>query len=301
MLHLVCLFDGYGAGFEYAQPEFVRKYNHPAQGYVQHPKHLTIAPGSYTDDGQMSMAIGELLLKYPVEKWTTGLLAQKFVEAFKRDPREGYAGGFHAILTAVNNGDELINTLTPHSIKSGGAMRAGLIGLLPDTDQVIDTAMFQASLTHATRIGMEAAAAAALMVHYAYYRLGDRKKLGQFLEDLVPGYKWQEPHRQAVKDAGWEHVRAAVTALTTKTTQTAVLKACVGITGDVDTVAAIAGCAVDLFDDIEPDLPKVLLDGLEDGKYGSKYAKGIDARLVKRFPRKPFQIAGGDPLVGLFT
>ena len=49
--------DAYGAGFEYAPADFV-KQNNTLTAYVKHPKH-SLAPGSYTDDTQMSIANAE--------------------------------------------------------------------------------------------------------------------------------------------------------------------------------------------------------------------------------------------------
>jgi ADP-ribosyl-[dinitrogen reductase] hydrolase len=70
--------DAYGAGFEYGEPDFVAAHNTLA-GYVQHPRHVHIRPGRYTDDTQMTLAIAELLLAGT--DWTPQNLADKFVEA----------------------------------------------------------------------------------------------------------------------------------------------------------------------------------------------------------------------------
>src|SRR5262245_61342793 len=64
--------DAYGAGFEYADPEFVAAHN-TLQGYVQHPAHPGVRPGAYTDDTQMTLAITELLISG--EPWTAQRLA----------------------------------------------------------------------------------------------------------------------------------------------------------------------------------------------------------------------------------
>jgi ADP-ribosyl-[dinitrogen reductase] hydrolase len=55
MLLELAVGDAYGAGFEYAPLEVVRKHN-TATHYIQHPRH-NIRPGCYTDDTQMSLAI----------------------------------------------------------------------------------------------------------------------------------------------------------------------------------------------------------------------------------------------------
>src|SRR5438270_1162727 len=98
MLLELAVGDAYGAGFEYAAPEAVRAHNKAAY-YVQHPRHRGARPGMYTDDTQMSLAVAEALVSG--ERWTPENLAGRFVRAFHRDPREGYAGGFSDFLQSA--------------------------------------------------------------------------------------------------------------------------------------------------------------------------------------------------------
>src|SRR5437764_14049243 len=83
MLVELAIGDAYGAGFEYAADSIVREKNN-LSAYVQHPRH-DIRPGCYTDDTQMSVAVAEAIVSD--EPWTPATLAQRFVTAFKRDPR----------------------------------------------------------------------------------------------------------------------------------------------------------------------------------------------------------------------
>src|SRR4051794_11554862 len=115
MLLELAVGDAYGAGFEYAPEATVRKHN-TAAGYIRHPKHA-IAPGCYTDDTQMSLAIAEALVSG--EPWAPWNLARRFVEVFHRDPREGYSSRFYELLKAVDSGEELLARLRPDSDKSG--------------------------------------------------------------------------------------------------------------------------------------------------------------------------------------
>lgn len=197
MLVELAIGDAYGAGFEYAPAPFVKTYN-DLSGYVQHPRH-GIGPGSYTDDTQMSIAISEAMLTN--EAWTHARLADHFVNAFKRDPREGYAGGFYGFLQEVQSGEEFLARIRPHSNKSGAAMRAGPIGIYPTIEEVIERTTLQAELTHNTPGGKRAAIAAALMTHYCFYRLGPKAQLGEFLHAHVPG-PWTKPWRGKV-GAAW--------------------------------------------------------------------------------------------------
>ena len=276
MLIELAVGDAYGAGFEYA-PESPERPNDLSR-YVKHPRHA-IVPGCYTDDTQMSIAIAELIVSGA--EWTPINIASQFVTAFKRDPRSGYATGFHGFLQKVSDGKQFLEQIRPDSDKSGAAMRAGPIGVFPSVDEVISRATIQARLTHNTPDGTAAAVASALMAHYFMYQLGPVSSLGEFLDTHVPGERrWSRPYQGKVKSKGWMSVQAAVTAITCNTTLSGLLKTCVEFNGDVDTVAAIALGAASCSPDHEPDLPTHLIEMLENGSYGYAYITALDARLL---------------------
>jgi hypothetical protein len=77
-----------GAAFEYAAPTPERPND--LSGYFQHPRH-GIAPGCYTDDTQMSLAVAETLLEHGVAA-TALQFIEKFVLAFKRGSARGLCG-----------------------------------------------------------------------------------------------------------------------------------------------------------------------------------------------------------------
>ncbi|HST83757.1 MAG TPA: ADP-ribosylglycohydrolase family protein [Kineosporiaceae bacterium] len=275
MLLELAVGDAYGAGFEYVDPAIVARENTLA-GYIQHPRHA-IAPGRYTDDTQMSLAIAETLVSG--RPWTAEVLADAFVQAFKRDPREGYASRFYDFLTEVSDGEEFLARIHADSDKSGAAMRAAPIGVLSKVAQVLDYATVQARVTHDTPDGIAAACAAALTAHYFIYRLGDKGGLGDFLEHHVPG-RWAVPWTGKVGAQGMMSVRAAVTALTTASSMSEMLRHCIAFTGDVDTVAAIALAAGAHSDELVQDLPEHLIHHLEAGPFGRDYIVSLDAQLM---------------------
>ncbi|MEO1443342.1 MAG: ADP-ribosylglycohydrolase family protein, partial [Chloroflexota bacterium] len=149
MLVELAVGDAYGAGFEYTDVDFVNARNNLSR-YIKHPRH-NIIPGYYTDDTQMSLAIAELLVSG--DPWTPLNLAKKFVEVFKRDPREGYAGRFYQFLQDTPDGEMFLADIRPDSDKSGAAMRAAPIGVLADTAEVIEKCKVQAAVTHNTPDG----------------------------------------------------------------------------------------------------------------------------------------------------
>ena len=274
MLVELAVGDAYGAGFEYVSAERVRRHN-DLSGYHAHPRHAN-APGRYTDDTQMSLAVAEALVDGL--DWTPLTLASKFVEVFRRDPREGYASGFHGFLSRVTSGEQFLAEIRAGSDKSGAAMRACPVGVLPDLAEVLERTRVQAAITHDTPDGIGAACAAALMPHYFLYGLGPRADLGRFLTAHVPG-DWATPWHGKVGAAGWMSVRAAVTAVQDAGSLADLLRRCVAFTGDVDTVATIALAAGSCAEDLPADLPDVLLAGLESGPFGRPYLAALDARL----------------------
>lgn len=278
MLVELAIADAYGAGFEYVDEKTVRDHNN-LSGYVRHPRHR-LEPGQYTDDTQMSIAVAEAVLSG--ERWTPRLLATRFVEAFKRDPREGYAQGFYGFLCDVTDGDDFLRRIRPDSDKSGAAMRAAAVGLFPTVGEVVDKCTVQAAVTHDTPDGINAAVAAALAVHFFAYGLGPRAGVAEFVASQVPG-GWEAPWVGRVKQKGWMSVRAALTAIQRNARLSDLLRDCVAFGGDVDTVAAIAAAPASLADDVEQDLPTALFDGLEDGAYGRRYLQALDRKLADLF------------------
>jgi ADP-ribosyl-[dinitrogen reductase] hydrolase len=270
--------DAYGAGFEYTDHDFVTNHN-TLSGYVPHPI-FGIGHGVYTDDAQMTLAIAELLISN--DPWTPLNLANKFVDVFKRDPREGYASKFYEFLQEVKSSEEFLRKINPNSEKSGGAMRASPLGFIPDMGELINYATIQAQITHNTSIGIDSSIAAALMVHYFIYNLGSKKNLGEFIESYVPG-EWSKPWSQRVEKEGFMHVRAAITAIKEEDSLSSILKRSINFEGDTDTVATIALAAASVSSEIIQELPPVLVENLENGEYGRAYLINLDKKLRKRF------------------
>lgn len=277
--------DAYGFGFEYANENLPLN---TLEGYVRHPV-LKLEPGQYTDDTQMSLAVAEWLLSQPnLPHFSTYEMAKKFYEVFNRDRRVGYSRQFQALLEEVKDGDELFLRIRADSDKSGGAMRAGPVGVLSTPGEVMFFASLQASVTHDTVDGRAAAAAAAaaLMTHYFLYDQGPKAEVGEYLNEWLPSRTasnrdWDEPWTGEVKAKGWMAVRAALTAIKQHSSLAAILKASVAFSGDVDTVAAIAMSAASCSKEVAKDLPAVLYNGLEDGKYGKQYLAQLDVRLME--------------------
>ena len=278
MMLELAIADAYGAGFEYASRGIVDRFNDLSRD-LKHQKY-NIGDGRYTDDAQMSIGNAELLVE-GVE-WTPLNIANKIVEVFKRDPREGYAWRFYEFLQGVKDGEDFLARIHPESDKSGGAMRAGPLGFLPDIEKVIEYATVQAKLTHDTPLGVNATVAAALMSHYFIYSLGEKKDLRRFIEQHVPG-NWNRWGGK-VGPKGFMSVRAAMTAVMEDSSLSSVLRRSIDFGGDVDTVATIAMAAASCSREMKQDLPANLVEGLENGDYGRDYLIGLDEKLKDKFP-----------------
>jgi ADP-ribosyl-[dinitrogen reductase] hydrolase len=275
MLLELAIGDAYGAGFEFVDRETIELYNN-LNDYRQHPHH-EIQPGCYTDDTQMSLAIAEAIISQ--EPWTPELLATKFIVAFHRDRRVGYAGKFYNFLLQVEDGKEFLAKIHSASDRSGAAMRSGPIGIFPTIEKVIENATIQAAITHNTPDGINAARAAALMSHYFIYQLGSKQNLGDFLENHIFG-EWSIPWQGKVSVKGLDCVRAAITAVMRNDCLSKLLQDCIAFSGDVDTVATIALAAGSCSREIAQDLPENLVEGLENRFYGRDYIIELDKQLM---------------------
>jgi ADP-ribosylglycohydrolase len=271
----IAIGDAYGAGFENAPERVIRDHNTLA-GYISQPRHR-IAAGSYTDDTQMTIAVAEAIVSG--ERWTPALLARHFIQAFKRDPRKGYAWGFYDFLQQVDDEDDFLRRIRPNSDKSGAAMRSCPIGVFPSTGTVIERARLQAQITHNTPTGTDAAIVVALMTHYWLYEVGPKAELNKFIASQVPG-PWEGRWCGRVGSRGIDSVHAALTAIMSNGRLSAILRSCIDYGGDTDTVAAIALGAASCYEEVEQDVPQQLYDNLENGAYGRDFLIGLNSALM---------------------
>jgi ADP-ribosylglycohydrolase len=257
--------------------------------------------GEYTDDTQMSLAIAELLLSGKL--LTKESFADYFVNAYKRDERNGYGKGLRIVLPEVSDGKGLIAKLKTDSIRNGAAMRATPLGVLKNPRLVIEAAITNASVTHDTPKGKASAVCMALASHYLLHELGPMSGLFEYCLELSSGIDSESTEYWARvrdmnefdpvllfgevdKDFGIPcdgmRTAGAVMYLVTKYPDTvSVLKEAVLLGGDTDSVAALATglkaihCGLDT-------LPEFLLQDLENGAYGRDYLTRLGERLTEK-------------------
>ena len=268
--------DAYGAGFEFADREYITKYNDLTK-YVPHPR-ATERFKKYTDDTQMSIGLVELLISK--EKWSRINLAEKFVEVFKRDKRTGYARRFYQLLDEVKDGTELLERLIPKSERNGAAMRAYPIGVIDNINEIKEKCRLQSEITHQTERAVISAEAVALITHCFIYEICTRKYLLEFLSDHQ-NYKWEGNWNSEVEIDGIQTVEALLTILLGQNDLKSMLRESVNFGGDVDTVASLALAIGSQMKEVENNLPKWLTQDLENGKYGRDYLINLDKEFLK--------------------
>ena len=277
MLIEIAIGDAYGAGFEFAPRAKIDQHN-DGSGYVAHE--LGIPAGHYTDDTQMSIAIAELLLQGT--RPDALACANAFVDAYRRDPREGYSRGFGQLLSEAADGSELLRRIRPGSIRNGAAMRSVPLGLLADRELMRRLARQQASVTHDSPEGRLSSEVVALMAH-ALWHHGARVGELAAMVAAETGFELRDDWQAEVEVDAVQTLHAVHTALAAHRSMRELLRACVAFGGDTDSVAAIALGLASLSQEFVNDLPASLLEGLENGPFGRDWLIALDARFAAHF------------------
>jgi ADP-ribosyl-[dinitrogen reductase] hydrolase len=266
--------DAYGAGFEFAEREKIVRLNSVSY-YETHPIFLEIK-GRYTDDTQMSIALAELLISG--KAWTETNIANAFVDTFKRDPRRGYAKRFHAFLSEISSGEELLEKIINKSTRNGASMRAYVLGVISNEAEIIEKCSIQAEITHGSEEAIESSVAIALASHYFIYSKGNKEQLISYLNDIQK-HNWSGKWESEVGMAGYETVEATLAVVVSDSNLKDKLKMSVDFGGDVDTVASLSLAISSLNSNVINDLPKLLTDELENGEFGKDYLITLDNQL----------------------
>jgi len=273
--------DAYGAGFEFAPREKIDLYNR-LERYERHPKFSSIYK-RYTDDTQMALALAEFILDGAA--WNARGIADKMIEVFKRDPREGYGWKFQKALNDSDSGEALLQNVDSQSKRNGAVMRAYPVGVFSDTAVVQERAKIQAEMTHNTREAIMSAQAVALMLHFCYYRKGALRELPEFLADLQ-GIRWNSQWSGEVQIDALQSVEAVLTILIrSEPSLKKMLTDSVALGGDVDTVGSLVMAIASQADEVKQDLPEWMYADVEDGNYGISYIKDIDKKLQALYSR----------------
>jgi len=264
--------------------------------YTRHPEWGPEA-GHYTDDTQMSIAITERLIGRRPPKYarpgdlTKEAFAEAFVQAYKRDPRPGYAVKFQAFLDSVSSGAEFLLKINPESDKNGAAMRSVPLGVILHEPNLLEVAATQASLTHNTEGGITSSQMVALASRFALYESAPLTEIFDYIGDWLHlnNLRW-EGGPVVGPNLGMLTARAAITLVIGEPNLLSIAKKAISWGGDTDSVLAIAwGIASARKDGAE--LPDFLHRDLENGPYGRDYLTGLGENLMWYFAPPSFEFA----------
>ena len=276
MLTEIAIADAYGAGFEFCSEDKIISLNN-LELYSKHELYNIL--GKYTDDTQMSIAIVEFILSD--QEWTKENIASKFIECFKRDVRLGYSEGFFNLLSKVESSKNLLELIIPTSERNGAAMRSVPIGFLKNKEDVIALAKLQAQITHDSPIGIQSSCAVALAAHFGTHQKGSIEDLESFLESEQYG-NWDYNWKDRVSLNAYDTVSAALTCLLKHSSLRELLKSCINLGGDTDSVAAIAVGLATCFREYKKDLPIQLYNNLNEDKYGISFLLDLESKFLKK-------------------
>lgn len=268
--------DALGAPYEGLTDDVIFEMG-PAARIVDDPGRDVLR---YTDDTQMTIGVAETLLE------RGAIDEEALVAAFAANyrPDRGYGPGARKILDAYNDGEvwrALARPIFPGgSLGNGAAMRVAPIGLAfcDDLDKVAEQAARSAAPTHAHPIGVDGARLLAVAVALAarggpFDRRAFYGELARFAE--TEEFQWQLSVARKLKRTdsvlgfgnGLEAYRSVMTSIvifaSTPDDYPAVVARAIGLGGDVDTLAAMAGAMAGARLGVEA-IPPRLIEKLED-------------------------------------
>ena len=292
--------DAVAAPFEGIDAYAIHRDFGGATKIIRDPPHPQIC---YTDDTQMAIGVADCLVRHG--RIDPDALAQIFADHFDRT--RGYGPGAATILVRIGRGErwqDLVKSVyADGSFGNGAAMRVAPVGLAfhADLDRVAAEAAASASVTHAHPLGIDGAiimaTAVALLVagrpfdHAAYCTaLAARATTEEFRWQLTAAAQLR-PGDAIPFGSGIEAHRSVVTAICCFSLDPdrydRVIARALGLGGDVDTVAAMAGALAGTHLGTAG-LPPHLIGRLEDDWQGRAYIRRLakDLAAPKRWRRQ---------------
>ncbi|MBW3560893.1 MAG: ADP-ribosylglycohydrolase family protein [Actinobacteria bacterium] len=291
--------DAVGAPWEGSEPVAGRSASGRVQGSLDRGELR------YTDDTQLTLALAEHLCEHPgVDQ---DALARTFLD--HHEPGRGYGGGMLRLLDIWRSGtpvDEAATAVFPDgSFGNGAAMRVAPVGVVwaHDPRRLEAVARRQASVTHAHRLGQAAAALQARAVGVAAGRGTFGPDELEALDDVVAEPELRAPFDEArALTSGWEgdadlsfaeiarrvgnevvghrSVPGALWAAAAGSSFPEVVELAIGLGGDADTLAAMAGAVAGAAAGRDA-IPESWQERFEDGLRGRGFALRLAERLAE--------------------
>jgi poly(ADP-ribose) glycohydrolase ARH3 len=272
--------DALGMPFEGALPAQI-----PAEIEMEDGR---LGRGTYTDDTQMMIALGESLLR--CETIEAEDLSRSFRAHF--EPARGYGAGTAQVIGLWEQGEPAESAALrifdgEGSLGNGAAMRVAPVAVRFSDDDVLlrAQARHSARLTHAHRLGIDGAVVQAAAIGAALedddailaaVAAAETRELREALTeaatpraaDGIPSSALRSVPVAIMLGAGADSFEAAV-------------RSAVALGGDTDTVAAMAGAIAGARFGVAG-IPARWLDALEDGAYGRRHVEELADQLVSR-------------------
>ncbi len=286
-LTIMAMGDAYGMRLEFVEHDC--KLASGDLHYAPHPTYEEYKPAHYTDDTQKSIANAQILLRGN-HRPTDDDFINAWLYAYRRDPREGYSKYMKKVLSSAENANDFRSMINPDAgVTSGGAMCAGVFGLLTNINTVKRLTIQQAKITHNTSSGINAALGVALSVHYLHHG-GQREYVGAFIaRHLTSEWNSAQSGRTDKPDNGLNIVSQMVDVVSrpASLSQTLLNAANYAPLTDTDTLCALSLQVASRDCATVNDLPAALQDELENKAYGRDYLVELDHKLMLEFPRRP--------------
>lgn len=273
MLVEMAVADAYAIGWEFARKQ--QKAPIDFSQFVQHPTYAELSPGQYTDDTQRAIANCMVMTNhFPSDLFNPLSYAEAYLEAYRRDPREGYSRGYQTFLKNVSDADDFLMNINRTKQSNGSVMGVAPLGLLPSMDMIKLASTIQAISTHHPVTAVHAQIIA-LSVHYFTAGLGTKDCLQGWLMnnvDWVDGtddaYRWSYLVDSHDKGLGTSIKASSISsymvyALTAFDSMTHMIHDAIDRGGDTDSAAAVAIAVASCSDEIVNDLPQHLIDAMD--------------------------------------
>ncbi len=257
--------------------------------------------GTYTDDTQMMIALGESLLARG--RIDADHLARAFLDAYDAD--RGYGGGTRRVLELWRSGVPVAVAAGRifegrGSRGDGAAMRIAPVAVRfrDDHERLCVEAAASARITHSHPVGLDGAVVQAaalgaalrgddiLATAHATARTEELRRALEEVEALLaagPGPGEVHTRLGSSADAAEAVAAALYSALANSSFETAVRFA-VRLGGDTDTVAAMAGAVAGARDGAQS-IPARWLAALEDGEQGRSHVEALAIPLCETSTR----------------
>jgi ADP-ribosylglycohydrolase len=161
-------------------------------------------------------------------------------------------------------------------------MRTVPLGLLQDLNEAESAAIAHCVTTHLSPRAVDATRMVTQIAWYLNWNIGPKADMYKWIKDKFPMTNFTTHlKKKRIECDAMMTASAAIHLVSRCTKMSEILYQGVNLRGDTDSVCSIALGLASLCDEIEPDIPKILIDNLENDQYGKDYIIQLDNELYK--------------------